>query len=85
MQPSDKGTEPANKHLVGCITVASANLQAMKVNAKLSGVNVSLISRPAKWMDEPFMVLGELLSEPKNIQDHRVQLLDFPHPHKMET
>ena len=35
------------------------SLQAQKVNAKLGGVNVSLISRPIPWMDEPLMVLGE--------------------------
>ena len=43
--------------LDGCL------LQVMKINAKLSGVNVSLISRPVPWMNEPFMILGECLSE----------------------
>ncbi len=38
-------------------------LQAMKINAKLGGVNVSLISKPVSWMNEPFMILGESLSK----------------------
>ncbi|KAK9915065.1 hypothetical protein WJX75_004310 [Coccomyxa subellipsoidea] len=37
---------------------------AQKVNAKLGGINVSLISRPIPWMDEPLMVLGVDVSHP---------------------
>lgn len=34
---------------------------AMKVNAKLKGTNVVLSRNPYPWMNEPYMVFGELL------------------------
>jgi hypothetical protein len=34
----------------------------MKVNAKLQGTNVVISRNPYPWMNEPYMVLGELLA-----------------------
>ena len=53
----------APSHMLETASFGGYYLQVMKINAKLSGVNVSLISRPVPWMNEPFMILGECLSE----------------------
>ena len=36
--------------------------QAMKINAKLDGVNTGLAQPPFTWVAKPFMVLGASLS-----------------------
>ncbi|CAL8468702.1 g8242 [Coccomyxa elongata] len=37
---------------------------AMKINAKIKGINAILIGKPVKWMEEPFMVLGADVTHP---------------------
>ena len=36
-----------------------AAIQAMKINAKINGVNHKLSAAPYEWMKQPYIVIGE--------------------------
>ena len=60
-------------------------MQAMKINAKINGINHKLSSPPFGWMKQPYIVIGMRsvlspfcnvsLRHPDDMHDHRILVI----------